>query len=69
VAYFDLAGLFSFDEADAFSLSEHREPVQHLIADEPETDQRYITMECLACSSLHLLDPVTGKTIGEKPAR
>jgi hypothetical protein len=41
--------------------------VQHFIADEPdaEDEHRYDAVECLACSSLHYINPATGKVMGD----
>jgi len=44
------------------------ETVQHFIADEVDTsdEHRYEPVECPACSSLHFLNPATGRIMGKK---
>jgi hypothetical protein len=41
--------------------------VQHFIVDEPdlEDEHRYDAVECPACSSLHFINPATGKVMGD----
>ena len=43
------------------------EMVQHLVADEPDTEDehRYDAVECPACSFLHFINPATGKIMGD----
>jgi hypothetical protein len=42
--------------------------VQHMIATEPDPADRdrYDSVRCAACSSLHLINRATGKALGEK---
>lgn len=44
------------------------ETVQHFFSDEPDPDddQSYDAVECPACSSLHFINPATGKVMGDK---
>jgi DNA-directed RNA polymerase subunit RPC12/RpoP len=41
--------------------------VQRFIADEPDPgdEHRYDAVECPACSSLHFINPVNGKVMGD----
>jgi hypothetical protein len=39
--------------------------VQGWSADEVDDDETYLSMTCLACRQLHLVNPATGKTMGE----
>jgi DNA-directed RNA polymerase subunit RPC12/RpoP len=43
------------------------EMVQHFLVDEPdpEDEHRYDAVECPACSSLHFINPATGKIMGD----
>ena len=45
-----------------------RKPVQHWDDDasEPGPDHAYVGVQCPACGRLHLLNPKTGKLLGEK---
>ena len=38
--------------------------VQAWSADEVDDEETYVTMTCLACRQLHLVNPATGKTMG-----
>lgn len=41
--------------------------VQGLVADDPteRSDESYQAITCLACSRIHLVNPATGKVLGE----
>jgi hypothetical protein len=38
--------------------------VQAVAADDPEEDDTYVQVTCLACAQLHLVNPKTGKVLG-----
>ena len=38
--------------------------VQALAADDPEEDDTFVQVTCLACAQLHLVNPKTGKVLG-----
>lgn len=39
--------------------------VQGWIADDPTDDEAFEAVTCLACTRVHLVNPKTGKVIGE----
>jgi len=41
-----------------------REPVSGWVADGPDDDHRLVTLSCLACHTLHRVNPKTGKVAG-----
>jgi len=38
--------------------------VQGWSAEEVDDDQTYVSVTCLACQRVHLINPATGKTMG-----
>jgi hypothetical protein len=43
--------------------------VQGFVADDPDDDRSYQPVACIACRDVHLVNPRTGKLVGEDDSK
>jgi hypothetical protein len=43
--------------------------IQGFVAEEVSDDQTYVSVTCIMCRQLHLVNPSTGKVVGEDDER